>query len=147
MMEPGIILIVFVIVLFIYKAAKKRRIKKEDNFLSHYEMRRRVAYPKARHENGRRKTPYQREQDIEAYLRDLAHAGRGAAKAEGIKQKRLGVTHYIWRSAEDGDACKECQKNNGRKFSWSNPPKTGHPGEGHCCPKNLCRCYPEAVIK
>ncbi|WP_143806271.1 phage minor head protein [Pantoea latae] len=146
-MEPGVILIAFVIALVLYKAAKKRRIKKEDNFLSNYGRRRRIAYPKARHPNGRRKTPYEREQDIEAYLRDLAQAGRDAAKAEEIKQKRLGVTHYIWRSAEDADTCEECKKNNGKKFSWNRPPKTGRPGEGRCCPRNLCRCYPEAILK
>lgn len=146
-MEPGIILIVFVITLVIYKAAKKSRVKKEDDFLSHYERRGRTAYPKARHANGRRKTPYEREQDIEIYLSKLAKDGIDAARAEKIKQKKLGATHYIWRSAEDADTCKECAKNNGKKFSWNRPPKTGHPGEGRCCPRSLCRCYPEAIIK
>ncbi|MEA5104674.1 hypothetical protein [Pantoea sp. S18] len=146
-MEPGILLIVFVICLIIYKARKKRRLKKEDIFLSNHEKRKRISYPKAKHKDGRIKTPQEREQDLENYLLDLARAGKDSAKAEKIKHKRLGATHYIWRSADDADTCIECKKNNGKKFAWDRPPKTGHPGEGLCCPRNLCRCYPEAIIK
>ena len=43
------------------------------------------------------------------------------------------TTHYIWRTRGDGKVRASHAVNNGRIFSWDNPPETGHPGEDYGC--------------
>lgn len=54
------------------------------------------------------------------------------------RQTRLGVTRYIWRTAGDDRVRETHQANDGKTFSWDDPPKTGHPGQDY-----QCRCFPE----
>ncbi|EEL9428670.1 hypothetical protein GMF88_12680 [Salmonella enterica] len=68
------------------------------------------------------------------------------ARFERIRAQRIGSKKFIWHSAGDSGCCPECAKNNGKKFLWDKPPKTGLPGEGKCCPDGKCRCWAEAVI-
>ncbi|WP_229746347.1 hypothetical protein [Hafnia psychrotolerans] len=145
MMVPAILL--FIILLFIYKARKKIKRKQDNTLIGSYNRNSRISYPKAKHANGTKKTEQERKEDMDLYFEKVNARGRMHAKAEEIRQTQIGITHYIWRSAEDGDCCSECKKNNGKKFAWKRPAKTGHPGEGKCCPNGVCRCYPEAIIK
>lgn len=46
------------------------------------------------------------------------------------------TTHYIWRTRGDNKVRASRAANNGRIFSWDNPPPTGHPGEDYGC-----RCW------
>ena len=46
------------------------------------------------------------------------------------------TTHYIWRTRGDNKVRAAHAANNGRIFSWDNPPITGHPGEDYGC-----RCW------
>lgn len=48
------------------------------------------------------------------------------------------TTHYIWRTSGDDKVRPSHAINNGRIFSWDNPPETGHPGEDY-----NCRCWAE----
>lgn len=48
------------------------------------------------------------------------------------------TTHYIWRTRGDNKVRAAHAANNGRIFSWDNPPPTGHPGEDY-----ECRCTAE----
>lgn len=48
------------------------------------------------------------------------------------------TTHYIWRTSGDDKVRPSHAVNNGRIFSWDNPPETGHPGEDY-----NCRCTAE----
>lgn len=48
--------------------------------------------------------------------------------------------YYIWRTQRDGDVRPSHAANEGRIFSWNNPPPTGHPGEDYGC-----RCYAEPI--
>lgn len=43
------------------------------------------------------------------------------------------TTHYIWRTRGDGKVRASHAANNGRIFSWDNPPPVGHPGEDFGC--------------
>lgn len=43
------------------------------------------------------------------------------------------TTHYIWRTRGDNKVRAAHAANNGRIFSWDNPPPTGHPGEDYGC--------------
>ena len=43
------------------------------------------------------------------------------------------TTHYIWRTRGDSKVRKEHAANNGKVFSWDNPPPTGHPGDDYGC--------------
>jgi len=52
------------------------------------------------------------------------------------------TTHYIWRTRGDGKVRAAHAANNGRVFSWDNPPPTGHPGEDY-----NCRCTPEPYVR
>ncbi len=40
---------------------------------------------------------------------------------------------YVWRTREDDKVRPSHAANNGRVFSWSDPPPTGHPGEAPGC--------------
>ena len=68
---------------------------------------------------------------FEQYLR------RGTPLALSLKQARS-TTHYIWRTRRDGKVRPSHAVNNGKIFSWDNPPSTGHPGEDYGC-----RCMAE----
>lgn len=46
------------------------------------------------------------------------------------------TTHYIWRTRGDNKVRATHAANNGRIFSWDDPPVTGHPGEDYGC-----RCW------
>lgn len=58
-----------------------------------------------------------------------------------IRQTRMGVTEYIWRTAGDERVRDSHEALDGRKFAWNDPPEEGHPGE----PIN-CRCLAEPVL-
>lgn len=58
-----------------------------------------------------------------------------------LRQKEVGVDQYVWRTAGDGRVREGHQENDGKTFSWSDPPATGHPGQDI-----QCRCYAEPVL-
>ncbi len=63
-------------------------------------------------------------------------------KLTELRHKEAGVSEYIWRSVTDGATRISHLKNNGKRFTWSDPPdETGHPGEDF-----QCRCTPEPVL-
>ena len=47
---------------------------------------------------------------------------------------------YIWRTVGDEKVRSSHAVNDGRIFSWDEPPPTGHPGEDH-----NCRCFAEPI--
>lgn len=51
------------------------------------------------------------------------------------------TTHYVWRTRGDNKVRATHAVNNGRIFSWDNPPPTGHPGENYGC-----RCTAEPYV-
>jgi SPP1 gp7 family putative phage head morphogenesis protein len=57
-------------------------------------------------------------------------------------QEALGVTGYIWRSAQDERVRDSHRLLDGQRFSWADPPEVGHPGQDY-----RCRCQPEADIE
>ena len=146
-MSPGLVVILFTIGLITYKHVKKRQLKKEDDFIDKTIRSPRIARPKAHHADGRKKSTEERQSELHNYHARLAKDGSNRSKADELRQKRAGATHYIWRSCLDSDVCETCKKNDGKKFSWNNSPKSGHPGEGKCCPEGICRCYAEAIFK
>ncbi|WP_431023800.1 phage minor head protein [Halomonas sp. H5] len=71
---------------------------------------------------------------------------RQAAKQKE-KQVSAGITHYRWSSAGDERVCENCRANDGKIFSWNDPPQTGHPGEVKCCTeKSGCRCVAAPLL-
>lgn len=42
-------------------------------------------------------------------------------------------SHYIWRTRRDGKVRSSHADNDGKVFSWDNPPPTGHPGVDYGC--------------
>ena len=55
-----------------------------------------------------------------------------------IRQEDVGIREYTWRTSHDERVRPSHRANNGRVFSWSKPPATGHPGEDI-----QCRCVAE----
>ena len=49
-------------------------------------------------------------------------------KLTEVEQRKEGYTHYIWRSLDDEKVRPDHAANDGKIFSWNNPPPTGHPG-------------------
>lgn len=70
-----------------------------------------------------------------------AAQARSFFAGERANAKKLGSTHYIWRSCKDGARCERCANNDGHVFAWDEEPEGGHAGA-----KARCRCYPEAVL-
>ena len=68
------------------------------------------------------------------------------AKEERAQQMGLGITHYTWQSSGDERTCDACAANDGKRFSWDNPPAIGHPDESTCCEEGHCRCCALAYL-
>ena len=72
-----------------------------------------------------------------------------------VRQEQVGVTEYIWRTAEDERVVGEPgglyptgntrhmnhAERDGRRFRWDSPPPDGHPGQAI-----QCRCVAQAII-
>lgn len=69
-------------------------------------------------------------QRMQVALLKLELAYDRAVKAEARERT---TTHYIWRTRGDNKVRAAHAANNGRIFSWDNPPPTGHPGEDYGC--------------
>lgn len=57
------------------------------------------------------------------------------------RQQSLGVEQYIWRTAEDERVRPSHEANDGKIFSYDDPPETGHPSHDV-----LCRCVAQAIL-
>ncbi|WP_162142328.1 phage head morphogenesis protein [Laribacter hongkongensis] len=58
------------------------------------------------------------------------------------RQTSLGVRRYRWSGANDERERETHRENNGKIFSWDDPPPTGHPGEDI-----NCRCVAIPIIE
>ena len=58
-----------------------------------------------------------------------------------LRQQEIGVTEYIWQTSGDERVRPTHAANDGKKFRWDKPPKTGHPGD-----EVNCRCVAIAVL-
>lgn len=70
--------------------------------------------------------------------------GKLSGQVQRYRQKEAGVTHYIWRTMEDGRVRPEHALLDGKKISWDAPPAEAnynHPGGDF-----QCRCYAEAIF-
>lgn len=60
-----------------------------------------------------------------------------------LRQNELGLKRYRWRTVGDERVRESHEKNDGKIFSWDDPPaETGHPGEDF-----QCRCWAEPVVE
>lgn len=50
-----------------------------------------------------------------------------------VRQTSLGIDRYVWQTSGDERVRPEHAENDGRVFSWTDPPATGHPGEDINC--------------
>ena len=72
---------------------------------------------------------------------------RTASKLVEARSRFVGSTHYIWRSAGDGDVRPLHRKLNGQVFSWDEPPVAAENGvRAHAGQVFNCRCVPEPVL-
>ena len=58
-----------------------------------------------------------------------------------IRQAQVGVEEYDWSDSSDSRVRPTHRANNGKRFSWAEPPPTGHPGQDI-----LCRCVARPVV-
>ncbi len=58
-----------------------------------------------------------------------------------LKEAAQKSTHYIWHAQEDDKVRTSHAANDGKIFSWDDPPETGHPGDDYGC-----RCWAEDYI-
>ena len=79
------------------------------------------------------------ERDVRRIARDQIGKLNGQFNEE--RQTQLGVTSYIWRTANDKRVRDEHRTREGRTYKWASPPAEGHPGE-----PVQCRCYAEPVF-
>jgi len=80
------------------------------------------------------------------HKRALRVARDQVAKANGaltqIRQTNLGVTEYVWQTAQDERVRPSHRIKHGQVFRWDTPPPdTGHPGQDY-----LCRCIAIGII-
>lgn len=74
---------------------------------------------------------------------EIAKANASLTQA---RAQYVGATHYIWRTAEDGDVRESHAEMNGRIFRFDDPPYVE--GEGNHGPGEIynCRCFAEPII-
>lgn len=54
------------------------------------------------------------------------------------RQRQVGISEYEWGTSEDERVRPTHRENDGRRFSWDDPPPTGHPGfEVQCFPPSI----------
>jgi hypothetical protein len=70
---------------------------------------------------------------------------RAIAETNRKRAISLGITHYVW-SWPGVPECDIGMRNNGKTFSYLNPPPEGHPCEGECHAKDWCRCGAKSVV-
>lgn len=58
-----------------------------------------------------------------------------------LRQQSFGITHYIWRSQDDGKVRDSHRRADDQIFAWAKPPSIGHPGEEYGC-----RCWAEPIL-
>ena len=63
------------------------------------------------------------------------------AKADDTDPERT-TAQYVWRTQGDNRVRPSHQANDGKIFSWAEPPPTGHPGEDYGC-----RCWAEPYVE
>lgn len=56
-----------------------------------------------------------------------------------VDRDKRTTTRYVWHTQHDGRVRSAHAANDGKIFSWSEPPATGHPGEAYNC---RCRAEP-----
>lgn len=67
--------------------------------------------------------------------------GKLYGQVNASRQKDMGITSFIWRTAGDERVRDEHEILNGEEFSYDDPPDEGLPGE-----PIQCRCYAEPVF-
>ena len=74
---------------------------------------------------------------------EIAKANSALTQA---RAQYVGATHYIWRTAEDGDVRDSHAEMNGKVFRFDDPPYVE--GEGNHGPGEFpnCRCFAEPII-
>jgi SPP1 gp7 family putative phage head morphogenesis protein len=58
-----------------------------------------------------------------------------------LRQTKLGIQEYIWRTSRDEAVRPKHRQREGQKFNWDDPPDDGHPGQ-----PVRCRCHADPVI-
>lgn len=142
--NSSICLLVFLIVVAVLVRLKSRQKKKEENnFLKSINYSHRIPQVRSKPKNGKRRSKEEIASDNDAYHKLLGDDFRKKAKATQIQAERVGSSGYVWQGS---DCCPACDKQVGKRFLWSKPPRTGHPGEGKLCPNGYCRCWAEVII-
>lgn len=62
--------------------------------------------------------------------------GKLFGEVNKARQQNIGVSGYVWRTANDNRVREEHEALDGDSFEWGAPPSEGHPGEAV-----NCRCY------
>ncbi len=96
--------------------------------------------------NRKKYTSEEIEADADRYKKEMREKFSYISKFDRDRALSIGCKSFIWRTAKDGSVCTECARNEGRRFSYKNPPKIGYPGD-HECPMGWCRCYAEPIVK
>lgn len=68
----------------------------------------------------------------------LAYIRKGTPIRRSLKQS-VDTAQYVWRTQQDDKVRASHRANDGRVFSWSSPPPTGHPGQEFNC---RCQAIP-----
>lgn len=70
---------------------------------------------------------------------------RETAELNRKRAVSIGITNYVWLWPGTPE-CDIGKRNNGKTFSYLNPPPEGHPCEGECHAKDWCRCTAKSVV-
>jgi hypothetical protein len=71
----------------------------------------------------------------------LAELRARKAEADIARKQDRPTARYVWRTRRDDKVRMSHRANDGRIFSWSAPPPTGHPGQDY-----NCRCTAEPYV-
>ncbi|HAN8704337.1 TPA: hypothetical protein IGN17_002522 [Escherichia coli] len=137
------LLVILVAIAVLVRMKSRNKKKKDDDFLNSVNYSHRMPAVKSKPKKGKRRSREEVLADEVAYQKKLGDDFRKKAKATQIQAERVGSSGYIWQGS---DCCPACDKQVGKKFMWSKPPKTGHPGEGKLCPNGYCRCWSEVIV-
>jgi SPP1 gp7 family putative phage head morphogenesis protein len=68
-----------------------------------------------------------------AYRKAFAEYLRKGTPIRRLVKDQHATSHYVWRAQRDEKVRPSHRRNDGRVFSWADPPDIGHPGDGRNC--------------
>ena len=89
--------------------------------------------------------PKEFERQLRLYRASMRRHFAAIASFNRKRAVESGIAKYVW--VVSAEPCDIAERNNGKTFSYLEPPPEGHVCEGLCNAPDWCRCYARPIVK